>query len=91
MSIYEGKGKKLQKFEYLQNQKSFLDEIKKDFPQFLKAYLLMKKQKFDKKQQTPALNNIAIKKEEKKNEEKINYLECQSTFDENRTTWLSPL
>ena len=25
-------GKKLQKFEYLKNEKSFLDEIKKHFP-----------------------------------------------------------
>ena len=35
-------GKKLQKFEYLKNEKSFLDEIKNIF-QFLKAYHLMKK------------------------------------------------
>ena len=35
-------GEKLQKFEYLVNGKSFLDEIKKIF-QFLKGYHLVKK------------------------------------------------
>ena len=35
-------GKKLQKFEYLGNEKSFLDEIKNSF-QFLKSYNLVKK------------------------------------------------
>ena len=39
---------KLQKFEYLKNRDSFLDE-KKDIFQFLKSYHLMKKIKFDKK------------------------------------------
>ena len=34
---------KLQKFEYLENEKSFLDEIKKHFLQFLKGYCLAKK------------------------------------------------
>ena len=33
---------KLQKFEYLENEKSFLDEIKNIF-QFLKGYHLVKK------------------------------------------------
>ena len=41
-------GEKLQKIEYLDNEKNFLDEIK-HFSQFLKAYHLMKKTKFDKK------------------------------------------
>ena len=36
-------GKKLQKFEYLQNEKGFLDEIKNIFHSFLKGYHLMKK------------------------------------------------
>ena len=36
------KGKKLQRFEYLENEKSFLDEIKNTF-QFLKGYHLVKK------------------------------------------------
>ena len=35
--------KKLQKFEYLENEKSFLDEIKNIFSQFLKGYHLVKK------------------------------------------------
>ena len=34
---------KIQKFEYLENEKSFLDEIKKHFSQFLKGYHLVKK------------------------------------------------
>ena len=34
---------KIQKFEYLDNEKSFLDEIKKHFLQFLKVYHLVKK------------------------------------------------
>ena len=33
---------KLQKSENLENEKSFLDEIKKHFSQFLKGYHLMK-------------------------------------------------
>ena len=36
------KGGKKQKIEYLENQKSFLDEIKSIF-QFLKVYHLVKK------------------------------------------------
>ena len=36
-------GKKLQKIEYLQNEKSFLDEIKKHFSSFLKGYHLVEK------------------------------------------------
>ena len=36
------KGKKLQKLEYLENEKSFLDEIK-NFSWFLKGYHLVKK------------------------------------------------
>ena len=39
---------KIQKFEYFENKKSFLDEIKNIF-QFLKGYHLVKKQKIDKK------------------------------------------
>ena len=35
-------GKKLQKFEYLENGKSFLDEIKKHFSLFSKWFLLVK-------------------------------------------------
>ena len=34
---------KIQKFEYLKNKKSFLDEIKIIFSQFLKGYHLVKK------------------------------------------------
>ena len=44
----ERKGKKIQKLEYLENKKSFLDEIKNIF-QFLKGYHFVKKSKFDKK------------------------------------------
>ena len=51
---------KLQKFENLKNQKSFLDEIKNIF-QFLKAYHLMKKYKFGKKQPTQALSGFFTK------------------------------
>ena len=36
-------GKKLQNFEYLENEKGFLDEIEKHLSQFLKTYHLMKK------------------------------------------------
>ena len=36
-------GKKSQKFEYLEHKKSFLDEIKKHFSQFLKVCHLVKK------------------------------------------------
>ena len=38
----ERKRKKIQKFEYFENEKSFLDEIKNIFP-FLKGYHLVKK------------------------------------------------
>ena len=34
---------KIQKFEYLENEKSFSDEIKKQNSQFLKGYQLVKK------------------------------------------------
>ena len=34
METVERKGKKLQKFEYLENEKSFLDEIKNIFHSF---------------------------------------------------------
>ena len=34
---------KIQKFEYLENEKNLLDEIKKHFSQFLKSYHLVKK------------------------------------------------
>ena len=40
---------KLQKFVYLENEKSLLDEIEKHFSQFLKGYHLVKKSKIDKK------------------------------------------
>ena len=39
--VWKGE-EKLQKFEYLENEKSFLDEIKNIF-QFLKGYHLVKK------------------------------------------------
>ena len=46
LSFWSGKGakedEKIQKFEYLENEKSFLDEIKNIF-QFLKGYHLVKK------------------------------------------------
>ena len=34
---------KIKKWEYFKNEKSFLDEIKKHFSQFLKGYHLVKK------------------------------------------------
>ena len=34
---------KIQKFEYLESEKSFLDEIKNIFSQFFKGYHLVKK------------------------------------------------
>ena len=40
------------------NKKNFLDEIKKHFSQSLKGYHLVKKYKFDKKQQTQALSIV---------------------------------
>ena len=43
------KEKKLQNLEYLENEKTFLDSIKKHFLYFLKGCHLIKKQKFDKK------------------------------------------
>ena len=36
-------GKKIQKFEYLKNKKSFLDEIKNTFHSFFKGYHLVRK------------------------------------------------
>ena len=39
---------KIQKFEYLENNESFLNKIKNIF-QFLKGYHLVKKENFDKK------------------------------------------
>ena len=39
----EREEEKLQKLEYLENEKSFLDEIKKHFSQLLKGYHLVKK------------------------------------------------
>ena len=39
---YDKEDEKLQEFEYLENEKSFLDEIKSAF-QFLKGYHLVKK------------------------------------------------
>ena len=38
-------GKKLQKFEYLENQKSFLNEIKNIFCSFYRALIWCKKSK----------------------------------------------
>ena len=46
---------KIQRFEYLENEKSFLDEIKNIF-QCLKGYHLVKELKFDKKLRTQALS-----------------------------------
>ena len=43
------KGKKLQKFEYLENKKRSFDEIKNTFHSFFKGYHLVEKQKCDKK------------------------------------------
>ena len=45
---YGKEGKKSQKCEYRENEKSFSDEIKNIF-QFLKAIIWWKKKKFDKK------------------------------------------
>ena len=50
------KRKKLQKFEYLEKEKSFLDEIKTFFIVF-KGLLLLGEKKKNKKQQTQALSN----------------------------------
>ena len=50
-------GKKLQNFEYLENEKNVLDEIKNIFLIFFKGYHLMKKYKFDKKWRTQALKS----------------------------------
>ena len=46
---YGKEEEKIQKSEYLKNEKSFLAEIKKHFSQFLKGYHLVKKLKFDKR------------------------------------------
>ena len=46
---------KIQKFEYLENEKSFLDEIRNIFHSFLTA-IIWWKIKFGKKQQTQALS-----------------------------------
>ena len=46
---YGKNGWKLQKFEYLEKEKSFFDEIKDTFHSFGKAIIWWKKQKFDKK------------------------------------------
>ena len=45
---------KIQKFQYIENEKSFLDEIKTFFMVF-EGLLYGEKQKFDKKQLTQAL------------------------------------
>ena len=37
---------KIHKFEYLENEKSFFDEIKKHFSQFLKDYHLVENKNF---------------------------------------------
>ena len=50
MADREKKGKTdIQKFEYLQNEKSFLDELKIIFHSFLKGCYLVKNKKIDKK------------------------------------------
>ena len=46
----------IEKFEYLQNKKSFLDEIKNIFDSFLGAIIWFFQKKFDQKQWTQALN-----------------------------------
>ena len=51
--VWKGR-EKISKFKYLENEKSFLDEIR-HFLQFLNGYHLVKKYKFDKKQGTQAL------------------------------------
>ena len=48
-------GKKLQKFEYLEDEKSFLDEIRNIFQCFWRPIIWWKNKKIDKKQQTQAL------------------------------------
>ena len=40
--VWKGR-EKIQNFEYLENEKSFLDEIKNYFQKFLKGYHLVKK------------------------------------------------
>ena len=50
----EKEGKKSQKFEYLENKKSFLDEIKKFFTVFKGLSFVEKKLKNDKKLRTEA-------------------------------------
>ena len=42
--MWEGR-EKIQQLEYLENKKSFLDEIKKHFSLFLKGYHLVEKLK----------------------------------------------
>ena len=49
-SVKFGKeGKELQNFQYLENENSFLDEIKKNFNIFLIAIIFLKKKKKKKK------------------------------------------
>ena len=46
----------IQKWEYLENEKSFLDEMKNISHSFFKKLSFGEKQKFDKKQQMQTLN-----------------------------------
>ena len=45
----ERKGKEIQKIEYLENEKNFLDEIKNIFHSFWRAIIWWKNKKIDKK------------------------------------------
>ena len=51
----------MQEFEYLENGKSFLDEIIKHYSQILKSCHLVKNKKIDKKQRTQALKAMKNK------------------------------
>ena len=57
----ERKGKKFQKFEYLKNEKSFLDEIKKKFHSFSRAIIWWKNKNLI-KNSGQALNTPQFKK-----------------------------
>ena len=53
---YGKEGKKLQKFEYLENKKSFWDEVKNIFHSFCRAIIWWKNKNLIKKWQTQALS-----------------------------------
>ena len=60
-----GKGKeeeKIQKFEYLENEKSFLDDIKNIFHSFWRAIIWWKNKKIYKNYQTQALSKSYLYK-----------------------------